>query len=89
MHVSCKHTWPFQPFSWFPIFFPLVKPVYLKGSTSGGGGGAGGGGGEQDDITVHMWRRSARHKVWYEYALTSPEMQPLVNPEGRSYAAEL
>jgi len=76
-------------FSWFPIFFPLVKPVYLKGSTSGGGGGAGGGGGEQDDITVHMWRRSARHKVWYEYALTSPEMQPLVNPEGRSYAAEL
>ncbi|QDZ24425.1 protein arginine N-methyltransferase [Chloropicon primus] len=65
-------------FSWFPIFFPLARPVYLGCADDGGG-----------RISVHVWRRSARHKVWYEYALASPEVHPLVNPEGRSYAAEL
>ena len=62
-------------FSWFPIFFPLVKPVYLERG--------------EREIQVSMWRRCESHKVWYEYALTSPEIQNLVNPEGRSYAAEL
>jgi protein arginine N-methyltransferase 5 len=62
-------------FSWFPIYFPLVKPVYLPRG--------------EREIAVSMWRRCDRHKVWYEYALTSPEIQNLVNPEGRSYAAEL
>ena len=62
-------------FSWFPIFFPLAKPVFLPP-------------GDQQ-ITLHMWRKCARYKVWYEYALASPEVHPLVNPQGKSYAAEL
>ena len=41
------------------------------------------------EITVHMWRRHAKHRVWYEYCLGGPITQPVVNPEGRSYAAEL
>ena len=62
-------------FSWFPIYFPLARPVYLRPG--------------DEEIAVHFWRRSARHKVWYEYALASPEMGPLVNADGASYAAEL
>ena len=46
--------------------------------------------GEGDqEITVHMWRCHAKHRVWYEYCLGGPVTQPVVNPEGRSYAAEL
>ncbi|CAL1156198.1 unnamed protein product, partial [Cladocopium goreaui] len=44
-------------FSWFPMFFPLRHPQYLrKGSI----------------IRSHWWRRHDAHKVWYEWALSEP-----------------
>lgn len=57
-------------FSWFPIFFPLREPVYSPAGQS---------------IQVHMWRLGAAHKVWYEWALTAPQVTPIHNPGGRSY----
>lgn len=66
-------------FSWFPIFFPLPRPIML-GKLDGPG---------DAKIDLYMWRKCSNHKVWYEYALTRPEMLPIINPGGRSYAAEL
>lgn len=32
-----------------------------------------------------MWRCASRHKVWYEWAVTTPACSPIHNPSGRSY----
>ncbi|WOL06508.1 protein arginine N-methyltransferase 5 [Canna indica] len=57
-------------FSWFPIFFPLRKPLYVpKGSL----------------VEVHFWRCTASTKVWYEWCVTSPSTSPIHNSNGRSY----
>eukprot|EP00873_Tetraselmis_striata_P028240 jgi/Tetstr1/448504/TSEL_035770.t1 len=57
-------------FSWFPIFFPFRKPVLVPSGSK---------------IEVHMWRCVAAHKVWYEWATSSPETLPVHNVNGRSY----
>lgn len=57
-------------FSWFPIFFPLRQPVHLAAG---------------QPVEAHMWRCCSAHKVWYEWALTSPQPTPVHNPGGRSY----
>ena len=62
-------------FSWFPIYFPLIRPLPLA---RGGG-----------RIAVQMWRKCTPAKVWYEWSLTAPEVLPIHNVNGRSYAAEL
>ncbi|CAK7229330.1 hypothetical protein SCUCBS95973_007184 [Sporothrix curviconia] len=38
--------------SWFPIFFPLKKPLYLP---------------QDSEIEVSMWRQTDDSKVWYEW----------------------
>ncbi|SCZ98227.1 BZ3500_MvSof-1268-A1-R1_Chr3-2g06233 [Microbotryum saponariae] len=59
--------------SWFPIFFPLMDPIYLPASSS---------------IDVQMWRMtdSSKRKVWFEWAasayitIPSPITTPSPNP---------
>ncbi|KDD76850.1 PRMT5 arginine-N-methyltransferase [Helicosporidium sp. ATCC 50920] len=56
--------------SWFPIYFPVHAPFYVpKDST----------------IEVTIWRKTSRHKVWYEWLVTSPVPSVIHNPRGRSY----
>ncbi|CCG82158.1 Arginine N-methyltransferase skb1 [Taphrina deformans PYCC 5710] len=38
--------------SWFPIFFPLTKPLFVPADAS---------------AEVHFWRETDGRKVWYEY----------------------
>uniref|UniRef100_A0A0E0N9K8 Protein arginine N-methyltransferase n=1 Tax=Oryza rufipogon TaxID=4529 RepID=A0A0E0N9K8_ORYRU len=57
-------------FSWFPIFFPLRKPIYIPSKTP---------------IEVHFWRCCGATKVWYEWAVTAPSPSPIHNSNGRSY----
>ncbi|CAL5222774.1 g5187 [Coccomyxa viridis] len=56
--------------SWFPIYFPFKAPVHCPAGAA---------------IQVHMWRCSANHKVWYEWAMTAPSVTTIHNPNGRSY----
>ncbi|KAL6629183.1 hypothetical protein ACP70R_028948 [Stipagrostis hirtigluma subsp. patula] len=57
-------------FSWFPIFFPLRKPIYVPSGSP---------------IEVHFWRCCAPTKVWYEWTVTAPAPSPIHNSNGRSY----
>ncbi|GAB4821351.1 hypothetical protein N2152v2_008397 [Parachlorella kessleri] len=57
-------------FSWFPIYFPLRQPFYVP---------------QGSQVEVSMWRCAAKHKVWYEWAVTRPTCSPIHNPSGRSY----
>ncbi|XP_071737341.1 protein arginine N-methyltransferase 1.5-like [Rutidosis leptorrhynchoides] len=57
-------------FSWFPIFFPLRSPVYVK---------------EGSPLDFHIWRCCGNTKVWYEWCVTSPTASPIHNSNGRSY----
>jgi len=36
-------------------------------------------------IEAHFWRNCSRTKVWYEWAVTSPDNSPIHNVGGRSY----
>eukprot|EP00731_Ephydatia_muelleri_P033359 Em0028g34a len=56
-------------FSWFPIYFPIHSPVYVQRSTT---------------IKTHFWRCSSASKVWYEWCLSSPDILPIHNSNGRS-----
>lgn len=40
--------------SWFPIFFPLLKPIYIPAGAN---------------VEIHFWRETDNKKVWYEYML--------------------
>lgn len=57
-------------FSWFAIFFPLRKPVYVPAGSV---------------LDVHFWRCIGPTKVWYEWAVTAPSVSPVHNSNGRSY----
>lgn len=57
-------------FSWFPIFFPLKEPITCPAGR---------------DIEISMWRCTAAHKVWYEWAIARPTLTSVHNPMGRSY----
>jgi protein arginine N-methyltransferase 5 len=57
-------------FSWFPIFFPLRKPVEVHPDTP---------------LEVHFWRCCGSSKVWYEWSVSSPTPSPMHNTNGRSY----
>lgn len=56
--------------SWFPIFFPLKEPVFVKAN---------------ETIEFHMWRLNNGKRVWYEWSLTKPVTTSIHNPRGRSY----
>jgi protein arginine N-methyltransferase 5 len=57
-------------FSWFPMYFPLRVPVFLR---------------KGERIRGHWWRRHGAVKAWYEWALSEPVATPLQNPGGRSW----
>ncbi|CAE7825127.1 PRMT5 [Symbiodinium sp. CCMP2592] len=61
-------------FSWFPMFFPLRHPEYLRRGSV---------------IRSHWWRRHDAHKVWYEWALSEPSPSPVQNLSGRSWPISL
>lgn len=61
-------------FSWFPIYFPFKTPVYITAGSQ---------------VTVHLWRRCSRTKVWYEWCMSEPMPGPIHNPSGRSYSIGL
>lgn len=61
-------------FSWFPIFFPLQRPIPLnKGCT----------------LEAGFWRCCNEQKVWYEWAILSPQESYFHNVNGRSYTIGL
>jgi len=57
-------------FSWFPIFFPLRQPIYVKAG---------------ETVTIHIWRKVSSSKVWYEWACTAPTVTPVHNVGGGAY----
>ncbi|KAF3549219.1 hypothetical protein DY000_02010207 [Brassica cretica] len=61
-------------FSWFPIFFPLRKPVEVHPNSP---------------FEVHFWRCCGSTKVWYEWSVSSPAPSPMHNTNGRSYRVGL
>lgn len=61
--------------SWFPIWFPLRKPLTVKKGTP---------------ITVNLWRCTGAGKVWYEWNMaTDLETTAIHNAGGRSCAIGL
>ncbi|XP_032666884.1 protein arginine N-methyltransferase 5 isoform X1 [Odontomachus brunneus] len=67
-------TYSPEMFSWFPIFFPLKEPVYLKA---------------EDQLVAHFWRKCSSKKVWYEWCISKPIPVSIHNPGGRSYTIGL
>lgn len=61
-------------FSWFPMFFPLQVPVFLRKGQA---------------IRTHWWRRHDATKVWYEWSVSEPFPLPIQNPGGRSWSIGL
>ena len=63
-------------FSWFPLFLPIREPLNVK---------------QGERIRTYVWRRRAKDKVWYEWAVEteSGQMTPIHNPTGRSYAVNM
>lgn len=61
-------------FSWFPIYFPIQDPIYLRGG---------------EKLAVHFWRACSSKSVWYEWCVSAPVAQPIHNPKGRSYTIGL
>merc|ERR1712039_1074016 len=59
---------------WFPMWFPLATPVFLKKGIV---------------VKSNWWRRVDYTKVWYEWCLSEPMPSPLQNPGGRSYSIGL
>eukprot|EP01111_Echinosteliopsis_oligospora_P016075 TRINITY_DN6562_c0_g1_i1.p1 TRINITY_DN6562_c0_g1~~TRINITY_DN6562_c0_g1_i1.p1 ORF type:complete len:633 (+),score=164.75 TRINITY_DN6562_c0_g1_i1:120-2018(+) len=57
-------------FSWFPIYFPLRHPMHVS---------------QGQKLEVHFWRNLNTKKVWYEWCISSPDVSPIHNPNGRSY----
>jgi len=57
-------------FSWFPIYFPLRTPVFIR---------------QGQRLKSHWWRCHNDKKVWYEWTISEPFPQPVHNPSGRSY----
>lgn len=61
-------------FSWFPIYFPVLKPFFLK---------------KDDELQVNFWRCSNKHKVWYEWCVTKPYQSVIHNINGKMYYMSL
>uniref|UniRef100_A0A1B0CTZ8 PRMT5 oligomerisation domain-containing protein n=1 Tax=Lutzomyia longipalpis TaxID=7200 RepID=A0A1B0CTZ8_LUTLO len=37
-----------------------------------------------EEIELNVWRHVAQRKVWYEWSLTSPQISPIYNLNGRA-----
>lgn len=56
--------------AWFPMYWPLRHPVPVA---------------KGERIDTQFWRQVGPRDVWYEWALSAPQCQPIQNPNGRSY----
>ncbi|KAH8739245.1 hypothetical protein FG386_000002 [Cryptosporidium ryanae] len=56
--------------SWFDFYFPINTPIKVK---------------KGDKIEFGIWRKSTKHKVWYEWLVTSPSVVQIHNSNGRGY----
>jgi len=72
VHISIlPATFTDSMFSWFPLFFPIRQPTYLKAGSV---------------LEVHFLRLSNAKQVWYEWSFSTDDVQsPLHNPNGRSW----
>ncbi|GFE55326.1 skb1 methyltransferase family protein [Babesia ovis] len=57
--------------SWFPMFFPLLSPIYVK---------------ESQLIMLHFWRKHDERRIWHEWALTLPHVTTLHNSNGTCHS---
>lgn len=60
--------------SWFPIFLPLLQPVPLT---------------QGQEVVLRIWRCCDAHRMWYEWALTSPLRSAVHNLQGKCYHVSL
>ncbi|KAL1207139.1 Protein arginine N-methyltransferase 1.5 [Cardamine amara subsp. amara] len=75
VHLSIEPTTATpNMFGWYPIFFPLMKPVEVH---------------PKSPIEAHFWRCNDSTKVWYEWSLSLPTLSPIHNPNGSSYSMGL
>ncbi|KAJ1870682.1 hypothetical protein LPJ55_004486 [Coemansia sp. RSA 990] len=51
----CPATHTVDMHSWFPMYFPIQRPLMAEAA--------------ETKINVHMWRRSAGAKTWYEWCV--------------------
>lgn len=58
-----------EMFSWFPLWIPILDPVQVQ---------------PDDDLELMFWRNLDKHKVWYEWTITSPVPGQIHNPNARS-----
>jgi len=61
-------------FSWFPAYFPLIKPILLD---------------KGEEIQINFWRCSDKYKVWYEWCMTKPYQSIIHNIKGEMYFMSL
>ncbi|CAI6357455.1 unnamed protein product [Macrosiphum euphorbiae] len=61
-------------FSWFPAYFPLIKPILLD---------------KGEEIQINFWRCSDKFKVWYEWCMTKPYQSIIHNIKGEMYFMSL
>jgi len=61
-------------FSWFPAYFPLIKPILLD---------------KGEEIQINFWRCSDKFKVWYEWCMTKPYQSIIHNIKGEIYFMSL
>jgi len=69
MDIHCKGM-----FSWFPIWFPLIKPINVN---------------KNDIISFHIWRKTDNTQVWFEWCITNPILTQIHNINHRSYSVKL
>lgn len=58
-------------FSWFPAFIPLEVPVQMPKSTR---------------LDLHFWRKESQSRVWYEWAVTHPNISRIHGQNGNDTA---
>lgn len=61
-------------FSWFPIYFPIHNPMFIK---------------KDQTLKVDFWRLINKRQIWYEWAITEPFPSIVHNPNGRTYSIGL
>ena len=61
-------------FSWFPIYFPIHDPLFIKAN---------------QDIKVQFWRLTNKRQIWYEWCFSEPSQTKIHNPNGRTYSIGL
>ncbi|KAI9290872.1 PRMT5-domain-containing protein [Neoconidiobolus thromboides FSU 785] len=62
-------------FSWFPIYFPLRKPLLISDVNR--------------SLEMKIWRRSHRNYVWYEWLVTNNSDSYIHNFNGEAYSIGL